>query len=499
MSQGEPTSQVNELLRQGIEAARAGQRAVARALLEQVVQQDERNEKGWFWLAAVTDDPHEKQICLGNVLVINPDNERARRLLQQLEESAGLVPPPEEERESAGPGRTTVYLAIGTGVAAIVLLIAVIAIVLSSKGGDESDVPSGQRPQSPAVAAVTPTSEMPAALLPTATPSPAPASPTAPPPTWTPAPSKTPAPAVPPTLFPPPPATLPGQIIMRSGNVPADPVNQPIVLIQPDGSAARTITPPNTRGHAPALSPNGNEYAYIMYAVGTREYILQLDNLQGTDPRPASVYWTGKPTLIEQDMPAWSPDGRALAFVARSLDSATPDLYYLQVIDRQGDPAQLQRLTNDDTIESWPAFSPDGSRIVYVADMSRMAPANPVDLRALDLNTRQIFPITTNSAALIEAAPDWSPDGQTIVFQGKASGSQHFDIYQVPATGGTPELLITSDADDIQPRFSPDGSYLVFSSNRSGNWDVYVFELATQTIYQVTSGAQTDVANDWGP
>ncbi|GAB4412092.1 MAG: hypothetical protein Kow00106_06610 [Anaerolineae bacterium] len=490
---------MNELLRQGIEAARAGQRAVARALLEQVIQQDERNEKGWFWLAAVTDDLHEKQICLGNVLVINPDNERARRLLEQLEASAGLAVPLDEESAKSGPGRTSVYLAIGTGIAAIVLLIAVIVIVLSSQGNEDAGLPSGEGPQLPAMAASTPTDEAAAAPGPTVTATPLLTSPTAPPPTWTPVPSKTPVPAILPTLFPPPPATLTGQIIMRSGNVPADPVNQPIVLIRPDGSGARTVTPPNTRGHAPALSPNGNEYAYVMYAVGTREYILQLDNLQGTDPRPASLYWTGKPTLIEQDMPAWSPDGRSLVFVARSLDSATPDLYRLLPIDRQGDPAQLQRLTSDDTIESWPAFSPDGSRIVYVADMSRLAPANPVDLRVFDLNTQQMFPITTNGATLIEAAPDWSPDGQTIVFQGKASGSQHFDIYRVAATGGTPELLIASDADDIQPRFSPDGDYLAFSSNRAGNWDVFIYEIATQTIYQVTNSPQTDVANDWGP
>ncbi|MGQ9848627.1 MAG: hypothetical protein ACUVSU_01110 [Aggregatilineaceae bacterium] len=500
MSQAEqPKPQVDELLRQGIDAARAGQHAIARALLEQVVEIDERNEKGWFWLAAVTDDLHEKRVCLGNVLVINPDNERARRLLERLEgvESPDISPA-QETGASGRPGRTSVYLAIGTGVVAIALLIVVIMLVLGHRGGnDESEAGAG--PQSHVSGLPTLTSQAAATLPVTPTLPPPSSTPTAPPPTWTPVPTRTPVPAVPPTLFPPPPTTLPGQIIMRSGTVLADPLNQPIVLIRADGSAMRTITQANVRGHGPALSPKGAEYAFVMYAPGTREYILQLDNLQGTDPRPASVYWTGKPVLIQQDMPAWSPDGRWLAFVARGLDAATPDLYRLEATDRQGDPAQLERLTNDDTIESWPAYSPDGTRIVYVADMSLMAPDKPVDLRVFDLNTRQILPLTTNGAALIEAAPDWSPDGQSIVFQGRIAGSQDSDIYRVLATGGTPEKLIDSDAEDIQPRFSPDGNYLVFSSNRSGNWDVFIYEFATQSIYQLTSDAQTDVANDWGP
>ncbi|MEP0762223.1 MAG: PD40 domain-containing protein, partial [Chloroflexota bacterium] len=69
---------------------------------------------------------------------------------------------------------------------------------------------------------------------------------------------------------------------------------------------------------------------------------------------------------------------------------------------------------------------------------------------------------------------------------------------RIPAAGGAPEPLITSDADDIQPRFSPDGRFAVFSSNRTGNWDVFIYELETETLYQVTYAPHTDVANDWG-
>jgi Tol biopolymer transport system component len=69
----------------------------------------------------------------------------------------------------------------------------------------------------------------------------------------------------------------------------------------------------------------------------------------------------------------------------------------------------------------------------------------------------------------------------------------------IPSSGAAPaEKIIESDANDIAPRFSPDGGYIVFSSDRTGNWDVFIYEIATQTIYQVTTGPHTDIANDWG-
>ncbi len=492
MSGHEPDSQLDDLLRQGIEAARAGNKAVARALLEQVVALNPQHEKGWFWLAAITDDLHEKRTCLNNVIVINPDNTRAQNLLARLEGT-----PPDEampaEPFAAGAGRARRNLVIGAGAIAALVLVIVLVMALGGNG-DKKQPESGTG--SGALTGLEPAESGDSTALagttqPTRTFTP-------PPPTWTPVPSKTPVPEIPPTLYPPPPSTLPGQIIMRSGQAPGDPNNQPIVLIKPDGSSPRTLTAPNTRGHAPILSPDGSQYAYIRYAPGTREFLLQIDTLQGTDPRLASSYWTGNPLLQEQESPAWSPDGKWIAFVAQGLGAAATDLYRVAIVDRRGDPAQLERLTNDDTIESWPAYSPDGTRIVYAADLSLIAPGGATDLRILDLTTKQIVTLTTNGADLAEAAPHWSPDGEAIVFQAVAAGSRTASIYRIPAAGGTPELLITSDSDDIQPRFSPDGRFIVFSSNRTGNWDVFIFELETETLYQVTNAPHTDVANDWG-
>jgi Tol biopolymer transport system component len=501
MSTSTPEPQVESLLKQGIEAARAGNKAVARAMLEQVVEADQQNEKGWFWLAAVTDDLHEKRVCLGNVIVINPNNERARRLLEQLETHGTMDSKPSRPGlEPSGPNRSTVYVAIALGGIAVVVLLVLVVLMMSGGKKKSDGTPAATLASfggTPAAGDTTQIDDQGTPLgvptiLPTETMTPLP-------PTWTPVPSNTPAPALPPTMFAPAPSTLTGMIVMRSGQVPGDPNNQPIALIKPDGTNQRTITPGTERGHDPVLSPDGSQYAYILYAPGTREQLLQFDNFLGTAPRPASRYWTGVPTLQNQESPSWSADGQWIAFVAQGMGSATVDLFRLSLATPDGAPEALERLTSDDAIESWPAYSPDGRWIVYAADLKMLSLEAATELRIYDTTTKQITNLTTNGAELIEASPDWSPDGSTIVFQAQEAGSSQNDIFMIPSSGTAPaEKIIESDANDIAPRFSPDGGYIVFSSDRTGNWDVFIYEIATQTIYQVTTGPHTDIANDWG-
>jgi Tol biopolymer transport system component len=284
---------------------------------------------------------------------------------------------------------------------------------------------------------------------------------------------------------------------MRSGEVPGDSNNQPIAIIDPGGTNRRIITGTD-RGHAPSLSPDGHRFVYIKYAVGTREYLMQFDDLQATAPQLGTDYWGRSAVLIDPEHPAWSPDGNFIAFTAKG-GSSISDLYRLSLLDPTGgNPEALQRLTQDDVAESWPAFSPDGRFIVYAADLSGVDNAAGTELRIYNLADGSIGNLTTNGPNLVESAPDWSPDASHIVFQAIETGSATADIYLIPAVGGAPQKIIVSDSDDIQPRFSPDGRYIVFSSNRSGNWDVFVYEIATQTIYQVTTDAYTDIANDWG-
>lgn len=124
MSQNASPS-AQDLLRDGITAAQANQRERARELLMQVVELDQENAAAWMWLSGVVDDLDDRQICLENVLTIEPDNAAARRGLDWLRaqragraavevEDQGIVPEPlplyvEQEAEPQ-PARHTLAL-----------------------------------------------------------------------------------------------------------------------------------------------------------------------------------------------------------------------------------------------------------------------------------------------------------------------------------------------------------------------------------------------------
>jgi hypothetical protein len=78
--------QTQELLDEGIASLRAGRKEEARQKLMQVINADERNEFAWLYLSEAVEEDENRQICLENVLAINPANERAETELRTLQE-----------------------------------------------------------------------------------------------------------------------------------------------------------------------------------------------------------------------------------------------------------------------------------------------------------------------------------------------------------------------------------------------------------------------------
>jgi len=85
-----------ELLQQGIAAAKAGRNETARRLLTQVVEQGVNNVTAWLWLSGVVDSLDDKQVCLENVLELDPGNQAARKGLDWVleQKEASVYTPP---------------------------------------------------------------------------------------------------------------------------------------------------------------------------------------------------------------------------------------------------------------------------------------------------------------------------------------------------------------------------------------------------------------------
>lgn len=82
------------MVREGINAFKAGRKDEARALLSKAVEIDPYNEEGWLWLSGVVTSVDDQRTCLENVLAINPDNSRARSGLDFLIRQNPTAPPP---------------------------------------------------------------------------------------------------------------------------------------------------------------------------------------------------------------------------------------------------------------------------------------------------------------------------------------------------------------------------------------------------------------------
>jgi tetratricopeptide (TPR) repeat protein len=93
------TGEISTWLTDGITAAQAGKRAEARELLLRVVQIDEDNGDAWLWLSRVVTTLEDREVCLENVLALDPTNEAAQRGLEEVR--AQIAATPELEPESA--------------------------------------------------------------------------------------------------------------------------------------------------------------------------------------------------------------------------------------------------------------------------------------------------------------------------------------------------------------------------------------------------------------
>jgi hypothetical protein len=74
-----------ELMRMARMAAQRGDKAAARRLLTQVLEEDEQDEVAWLWMSALVDDPEIEKECLLEVLKINPNNELAQKHLRKFQ------------------------------------------------------------------------------------------------------------------------------------------------------------------------------------------------------------------------------------------------------------------------------------------------------------------------------------------------------------------------------------------------------------------------------
>ena len=164
------------------------------------------------------------------------------------------------------------------------------------------------------------------------------------------------------------------------------------------------------------------------------------------------------------DTPAWSPDGKKIAFGSDRQDGAWRR--EIHVMDADGtNVRRVTTLPEKAEVDTAPRFSPDGRRLVFTRYISE---ENPIE--------SALFTVRVDGGGLKQLTPwangagdaDWSPVGNKIVFEASPDATSHGDIFTIDADNGQQLTNLTdnesSGGGSSDPVWSPDGKKILFLS-----------------------------------
>lgn len=261
----------------------------------------------------------------------------------------------------------------------------------------------------------------------------------------------------------------------------------------PTPESSDTPAPTFTFTPTPTMTPLGGSGGLVFETQSgsfrRNLYTLYILPSGGSGPHPVFD------KSVEAQNPAWSPDGRQIAFASgSSLNSSvailnsSSDIY---VVDSDG--SNLRQLTNTGSA-SHPAWSPDGQQLAYV---DRDAEGG-FDIYVMDMDSGNLTDLT-NSVGQNEDYPEWSPDGSQIAYQAFLN-NENWELFVMNADGSDPKQLTSIENGwNTQPSWSPDGQQLAFVSNRTESWNIYVMDLDSFKIRALTHDKAFDYYPDWSP
>jgi dipeptidyl aminopeptidase/acylaminoacyl peptidase len=233
-----------------------------------------------------------------------------------------------------------------------------------------------------------------------------------------------------------------------------------IWIVPGDGTAGAPLTTRRGVGLRDGdWSPDGRALAFVSNRDGA--WNLSVSDDKGLGARRLASH------AGEDRDPRWSPDGKTIAYLSRGERAETGwDLWVIPSAGGDG-----KRLTDRTFDEGDPRWSPDGTRIAITLDGGRHGP-------------RRIGVVAIDGGAMVEILPEnwkgdsfsprWSPDGKSIAFVSDERGRK--SIFGVPAAGGAPEPIVSSEHELTEPAFSPDGKSLAYLENRAGDAKIWIQE-----------------------
>ena len=226
---------------------------------------------------------------------------------------------------------------------------------------------------------------------------------------------------------------------------------------------------------SPAWSPDGKQLAYVSFE---KQKAVVYTQDASTGARRAIADFRGS-----NSAPAWSPDGQQLA-VTLSREGGSQ----IYLISRNGD--NPRRLTTSAAIDTEPVFAPDGNRLYFVSDRG----GGPQVYRA-NLSGGNVERVTFSGS--YNVSPTVSPDGRTLAYISRQGSA--YRLYTLDLSGSAPPAALTDTNDDERPSFSPNGKLIIYASRAQGR-DVLMTTTLDGKIKARLVSSVADVREPvWGP
>jgi Tol biopolymer transport system component/polyisoprenoid-binding protein YceI len=257
--------------------------------------------------------------------------------------------------------------------------------------------------------------------------------------------------------------------------------NEEIYLADTSGAAPVRLTSSPADESGVAWAPDGSKIAFVSGAelMSARNAEIYVVDLEALAPGAAPARLTNNQT--GDYSPAWSPDGSKIAFVSERDRNA--DIYVMNA-----DGSAPTRLTRNAWRDTRPVWSPDGARIAFVSGDER------TDIYVINADGLGQVQLTDSFAS--DQDPAWSPDGARIAF---VSGDMNTEIHVINADGSENRRLTGASGLDVSPAWSPDGGTIAFRSHRDGDSEIYLMNADGSGQINLTNHPADDEFPAWSP